>query len=121
MRIALFFYVLIKDKYGCEGLDSVTVYIIDRRESGPINFFSPNGDGKNELFDLSDYNPNADCYLSILNRWGQEVWRAEEYKNNWTGVDFNGNPLPDGTYYYLLRCNKEIRFKSAITLVRGGL
>ena len=113
------FYVRVKDKLGCDGIDSLTVIILDTEVRGRINFFSPNGDGKNELFDLSDVNPNGDCFITIMNRWGVEVWNAENYANDWTGVDFNGKSLPDGTYYYILRCDKVVVYKSAITLVRG--
>lgn len=116
----ILFYVRIKDKFGCEGLDSLQVIILDGDAVGPINFFSPNNDGFNDEFDLKEINPDNDCFISIINRWGVEVWTAQEYQNDWRGTDLGGNELPDGTYYYILRCDNEIRYKSAITLIRNN-
>lgn len=111
------FYVRVSDPLGCEGLDSMYVFVT--RGDGPINFISPNGDGKNDYFDLADLNPDADCKISILNRWGSEVWWAENYKNDWTGIDRGGKELPDGTYYYILQCNGTVRYKDAVTIIRS--
>lgn len=115
----LIFYVRVKDEFGCDGIDSLTVIVRDTLFVSPINFISPDGDDRNELLDLSELNPDGDCFITIMNRWGKEVWNAEAYNNDWNGVDFNGNPLPDGTYYYLLRCDKIVQFKSAITIIRN--
>lgn len=114
------FFVRVRDKFGCEGIDSLTVIVIDNEIKGPINFISPDGNGKNEVLDLSDINPKGDCFITVWNRWGVEVWSAQEYKNDWNGVDFSGNELPDGTYYYILRCDKIVQFKSAITIIRNS-
>lgn len=114
----MIFYVRIKNKDGCEKIDSVRVIVRDRSEDDqPINFFTPNGDGLNDYMDLSDINPDA-CSIRILNRWGQEVWNKDEYRNDWDGKDLGGNELPDGTYYYFLHCDEMIIYQSAITLLR---
>ena len=66
------------------------------------NIITPNGDGKNELFKVpcvdNDFLNNR---LKIFNRWGDEVYQAAPYKNDWGGT-FKGQPLPAGTYFYLL-------------------
>jgi gliding motility-associated-like protein len=69
--------------------------------------FSPNGDGINDflVFGGSDFDPTGTAFLNaypnaritIFNRWGQEVFTARPYRNDW-----DGNKLPDGTYYYVL-------------------
>ena len=113
------FYVRISDKDNdCHALDSVIVYVLDDQLNAPINFFSPNGDGINDLFDISNINTNGDCSISIMNRWGKQVWWTDNYQNNWDGKDMGGNDLSDGTYYYILRCNTQVRYKAAITLMR---
>jgi gliding motility-associated-like protein len=38
--------------------------------------------------------------LLVFNRWGNEVYRSEDYQNDWEGTAF-GKDLPDGTYFYL--------------------
>lgn len=71
---------------------------------------TPNGDGKNELFviDGLDCNGNDQNELTIFNRWGDEVFRAENYGSGssgfWDGrYEGAGETVPDGTYFYVLK------------------
>lgn len=116
---SLKFYVRVTDKFGCQGIDSMYVIVIDNQVKAPINFISPDGNDRNEVLDLSELNPDSECFITIMNRWGSEVYTNEAYANDWAGTDNSGNSLPDGTYYYLLRCDKQIIFKSAITIIRN--
>ena len=66
---------------------------------------SPNNDGKNDYFDLVSMNVDK---LSIFNRYGQEVYTKNQYKNEWHGQSNKGDELPSGTYYYVIeRSNGE--------------
>ncbi|WP_090767928.1 DUF7507 domain-containing protein, partial [Pedobacter soli] len=83
------------------------------------NLFTPNGDGINDTFEINGLANFAESELTIVNRWGNEVFRAKGYQNNWTGEGLN-----EGTYYYLLRVRKagssELKvFKGYITLIRA--
>ena len=60
---------------------------------------SPNGDGKNDEFDLSGFNVSK---LVIYNRYGQEVYSKGSYTNEWHGQGSNGDELPTGTYFYMI-------------------
>ncbi|SDD06159.1 Calx-beta domain-containing protein [Pedobacter soli] len=83
------------------------------------NLFTPNGDGNNDTFEIIGLNQYQANELTIVNRWGNEVFRAKGYQNNWTGEGLN-----EGTYYYLLRVKKantnafEV-YKGYITLIRA--
>ena len=61
---------------------------------------SPNGDGKNDAFDLSTLGVKQ---LEIYNRYGTLVYNRMDYTNQWTGQADNGNELPDGTYFYVIQ------------------
>lgn len=63
--------------------------------------FSPNGDGLNDSFEISDLAPGTQ--LIVFNRWGNEVYADAAYKNDWTGTNASGQPLSDDTYYCVLR------------------
>lgn len=73
------------------------------------NGITPNGDGKNDFFVIDIIEANPDRYpnneLVIFNRWGDVVFSASPYNstNWWGGTGPNGEPLPSGTYYYILR------------------
>lgn len=71
------------------------------------NAITPNGDGINEMFMFPHLEYEADKYpdkeLIIFNRWGDIIYEAQPYLNDWNGVDQSGNPLPQGTYYFVLR------------------
>ncbi len=76
------------------------------------NGITPNDDGKNDafVFDILLNNlPDAfpDNEMVIFNRWGDEVFHAKPYLNDWRGTNKNGKDLPQGTYYYILRLNIE--------------
>lgn len=60
---------------------------------------SPNGDGKNDVWDLSNFDIKK---VEIFNRYGTKVYSKSNYENEWHGQSDNGNDLPDGTYYFVI-------------------
>jgi gliding motility-associated-like protein len=73
---------------------------------------TPNEDGYNDSFEIQglEYYPNNE--LIIFNRWGSEVFRTTNYQNDWKGqsnsnLNFGGDELPSGTYYYLFDTKVE--------------
>ncbi len=73
----------------------------------PPSIITPNGDNKNESFSIgcvADVTKHPNNELVIFNRWGDEVFRQSPYLNEWKGT-YNGQDLPDGTYFYILDLN----------------
>ena len=65
---------------------------------------TPNHDGMNDAFVipcLAEDGAYLNNVVSIFNQWGDEVYHAEPYKNNWQGT-FDGEDLPPSTYFYIL-------------------
>ncbi len=60
---------------------------------------SPNGDGLNDTWDLSNLDVRE---VKIFNRYGLEVYQQNNYTNQWDGRDMKGNELPTATYYYVI-------------------
>ncbi|MBC5993978.1 ice-binding family protein [Pontibacter cellulosilyticus] len=81
------------------------------------NVFSPNNDGNNDTWVVKNLNKYTDNNLTIINRWGNEVYKAKSYQNNWTG-----DGLSEGTYYYIVRATmcdgKDKIFKGYVMIVR---
>lgn len=112
-------YTVIGTDYnGCQSEISVSISVLMDYNLKPVNLFTPNGDGSNERFYVGNIDCYSDCVLKVYNRWGLEVYSSNAYKNDWTGT-FNNDPLPDGTYYYVIECDgREDRFDGAVTILR---
>ena len=113
------FYLKVTDANGCQGIDTLKVYVLADPAGGGYNVLTPNGDGRNDNLDLSEYMLGRDCDFTILNRWGSEVYNADKYGNDWAGTDNRGRPLPDGTYYYILFCDRTVTAKGPITIINS--
>ena len=69
--------------------------------------FSPNNDGTNDLFVIRGIDRFPANTFVIFNRWGNKIFEASPYKNEWdgkstSGIRIGGDDLPVGTYFYLL-------------------
>jgi gliding motility-associated-like protein len=64
---------------------------------------TPNMDGRNDYFVLRGLATLGKTELVIFNRRGAQVYRNLNYDNSWNGVDYNKNPLPDDTYFYVIK------------------
>jgi gliding motility-associated-like protein len=119
------YYLLVMDGNGCFAIDSMQVFIVNpdpnARFANVMNLITPNGDGLNDVWNISEVMGVDACEVTILNRWGAEVFFSNNYQNNWGGTTTGGDDLPDGTYYYILQCNDEIRLKGAVTILRNEL
>jgi len=63
--------------------------------------FSPNGDGKNDLFRIS-FGPEIKTIdLKIYDRWGSLVYKSNNRNEGWDG-SYKGKPAEMGTYFYSL-------------------
>ena len=90
----------------------------------PPNVFTPNGDTKNDFFELSSLAvpnemrlPDDNCYntfeeIKIFNRWGKEVFSRTIRDFKWNGKD----NLP-GVYYYLMVFSK-FQYKGTVSILK---
>ncbi len=62
---------------------------------------SPNGDGLNDVFYVAKIEDFPNNNLQIFNRWGNLVYQEAGYNNTWAGT-YEGDPLPDGAYFFVL-------------------
>lgn len=80
------------------------------------NVFTPNGDGLNDVFEIKGLELFPENEMMVYNRWGTQVFRSQNYKNDW-----NGQQLMEGTYYYIFRVkmrdNKWKVFKGPVAIL----
>jgi len=94
--------------------DSVTITVNDFVIPTLI---TPNMDGKNDYFVLKGLSTLGKTQLIIFDRRGAKVYQNLDYDNSWNGVDYNGKPLPDDTYFYVLKSNNG-KSKSGYVVIR---
>lgn len=98
------------DANGCTGSDSALVTVTYSADCMKVpELVTPNGDNQNDgwiIHGLDSY-PNAS--VQIFNRWGNLIFSASPYQNNWYGqvnkglnVGNENGKVPAGTYFYLL-------------------
>lgn len=82
-----------------------------------------NGDGVNDFLTIMclDRAENSSV-LKVYDRWGREVFEAQEYTNNWQGTDENGNYLNEGAYHWVAEVTFDTGrteiFKGTVTILR---
>ncbi len=101
---------------GCETTREVTVTVDEDFRVDVPNLFTPNGDGINDYFIISNIF-TYDAEVFIFNRWGTELYSSTAYQNDWDGTNNSGDQLTDGTYYYVVKVGPNV-YKGAITILR---
>jgi gliding motility-associated-like protein len=64
--------------------------------------FTPNGDGKNDLFKALGVETVSDFSLKIYNRWGEVVFETADKTKGWDGR-IRGANSPSGVFVYVLK------------------
>ena len=95
------YWVKVTNQYNCSASDTINIMYKDCEDTLVIpNIFTPNGDNINDYFVIKNSN-DWDINLQVFNRWGNLVYKEDNYQNNWDGK-YKGNPLSDGVYYYII-------------------
>ncbi|MCF6405228.1 gliding motility-associated C-terminal domain-containing protein [Chitinophaga filiformis] len=69
--------------------------------------FTPNGDGKNDVFKPTAEGPMYDYELRVFNRWGQQVCFIKDYRLGWDGR-YLGNMVESGSYIWVINYKKKV-------------
>ncbi len=100
-----------------ECIDSTTLKVdISQAKVIIPNVFTPNGDGFNDLFEITELEYYMSNEIMIFNRYGKKVYSRNDYQSDWDG----GN-LKDGVYFYVLQAVGYFgtdTFKGSISIMR---
>jgi gliding motility-associated-like protein len=115
--------VTVTDADGCVVVRTVTIVLLTSCEE-PFIFiptgFTPNGDGKNDLFQVIGNNIE-EVYLAVYNRWGEKIFETTNPAGGWDGT-YKGKILPPDAFgfYVRVRCigGQEFFKKGNVTLLR---
>jgi gliding motility-associated-like protein len=88
--------------------DQATVYIFIQEEDcfHIYNGITPNGDGFNDTWYIECIDLYPENEVIIINRWFDVVKHMKNYDNTnvfWDGTNEDGEILPDGTYFYVIK------------------
>ena len=87
----------------------------------PTNVITPDGNGQNDFWIITNIENYAESQVTVFNRWGGEVLNTTGYQNDWDGRNENGDILPDGAYYYTISFPGSDRtYKGAISIIRNN-
>jgi len=88
--------VMVRDKNGC-GFASTSVTVIDYPK-----FFTPNGDGYNDTWNIAGINAQPNAQIFIFDRYGKLLKQISPTGDGWNGT-FNGYNLPSADYWFTVK------------------
>ena len=88
--------VAVRDALGCSTIPEKTVMIMEYPK-----FFTPNGDGYNDTWNIKCLKNNSLAEIFIFDRFGKLLLEFRPSQDNWDGT-FNGQLLAGGDYWFLV-------------------
>ncbi len=64
---------------------------------------TPNEDGYNDQYVFLNTEHCDEINIQVFNRWGNIVYEDKDYTNDWKGTNEDGDRLPQGTYFVLIK------------------
>ncbi len=112
--------VVVTSANGCISRGSISLTVLEPEYRVP-NAFTPNGDGRNDFFNVITRGIVDIVQFRVFNRWGQIVYNNNNPGRGWDG-NFNGRPAPSDVYvYYIiirLPNGREDTLQGDVTLLR---
>ncbi len=105
---------------GCSTTASITIKVADDYSSVQAsNILTPNGDGKNDTWVVKNIDLYPESTIIIFDTAGRRLLNVKHYNNDWNGT-FQGSPLTEGTYYYVIDFGQgKVPVKGFFTLLRN--
>ncbi len=110
--------VWVTDAKGCRSYAILELELGHMTYSIP-NAFTPNGDGINETWLIAVLDNKPEALVQVYDRTGRLLFESQGPYTAWDGRDLEGNPLPMGSYFYLIRVNPGDRpVTGTVTIIR---
>ncbi|WP_452600615.1 T9SS type B sorting domain-containing protein, partial [Pontimicrobium sp. MEBiC06410] len=108
--------ITVRDAIGC-GETTITITVIDYP-----HYFTPNGDGYHDTWNIYGLAGQADAIIYIFDRYGKLLKQLSPSGSGWNGT-YNGNPMPNSTYWFTVQyrepsTNEVKTFKAHFALKR---
>ncbi len=103
--------VFVRDLNGC-GITTQEINVL-----GYPKFFSPNGDGKNDIWQLTGLDESRDASITIFDRYGKLLAQLSTINGFWDGM-YNGVNLPASDYWFKIVFDNGEEFNGHFALMR---
>jgi gliding motility-associated-like protein len=116
------YWLQVTDKYQCKGRDTILVNPKECMEGFYIpSAFTPDGDGKNDLFYPLVFGEVKDYHFTVFNRWGEKVFESKQLGKGWNGM--TGSLRQDSNVFvwtcsYTLAGKERKLEKGSVMLIR---
>ncbi len=99
---------------------TVNVFANELANFSAYNVFTPNNDGKNDVWKIQNHEVYRNCTFYMYYSTGKLIWSSIGYNNDWDGKTVTGSNLPSDTYYYVVECDEcpDCKIKGFVTLLR---
>jgi gliding motility-associated-like protein len=120
-RVSTTYTVIASNDAGCVDIDSVYIKVNPVEGIFVPSGFTPNSDGKNELFRPTIGLNLTLISFSVYNRWGQKLFETNQNDKGWDGK-WNGQPQSSGSFVWVISVKdqqgKLIEKKGSFVLIR---
>ncbi|HET6995918.1 MAG TPA: gliding motility-associated C-terminal domain-containing protein [Chitinophagaceae bacterium] len=110
----------VKNSDNCTSTDNAVVTVMPYCIK-VMNAFTPNGDGMNDKWLVTNGGCTKEIKVTVFNRYGAVIYTNNNYSNDWDGT-YKGKPVADGTYYYSVTyqtiTGKPITLSGDLTILR---
>lgn len=110
----------VKNSDNCTSTDDVVITVSPYCIKA-MNAFTPNGDGQNDKWLVTNGGCTKEIKVAVYNRYGNVIYTSNNYSNDWDGT-YKGKPVADGTYYYSVTyqtiTGKMITISGDVTILR---
>ena len=106
--------ITVRDKNGCGNTTSKALVV------NYPKFFTPNGDGFNDTWNIVDLKAQTNAIIYIYDRYGKLLREIRPNGQGWDG-SFSGRDLPSSDYWFTIKYEEvgiQKEFKSHFTLKR---
>lgn len=115
VRYSSTYKIQVKDAIGC--VTDTIIHTPDCEIEIP-HFFTPNGDGENDLFIVKNLEKFLIYTVSIYDRHGKLICQLDENSEPWDGT-YNGKALPSDDYWYIINIEEQDQlYTGHFTLLR---
>ena len=93
--------LIINDTNGCGTTEPIPFLVV-----GYPKFFTPNGDGIHDAWNILGIETLTDPTVFIFDRYGKLLKQLDETTVGWDGT-FNGRPMPSSDYWFRLEYERD--------------